>query len=103
MSVRRSYVTRNMRACSVSVMCALTACGGPPTPGPISDLRLEEVASGLSNPLYLTAPAGDPRLFVVEQEGRIRIVQDGQLLPAPFLDITSRVASGGEMGLLGLA
>ncbi len=88
--------------------CALAAClgnqpGGPPLPGETGNLELQLVASGLSSPLYLTAPAGDPRLFIVEQEGRIRIVQAGQLLAQPFLDIRDRVASGGEEGLLGLA
>ena len=43
------------------------------------------------------------RLFVVEQAGRIRVVRDGNLLGASFLDIASRVSSGGERGLLGLA
>lgn len=46
---------------------------------------------------------GSGRLFIVEQAGRIRIVKDGELLPEPFLDITDRVESGGERGLLGLA
>lgn len=68
-----------------------------------SGLRLEQVASGLSSPLYLTAPPSDPRLFIVEQPGRIRIVRDGQLLATPFLDIRSRIRSGGERGLLSVA
>ena len=46
---------------------------------------------------------GSGRLFVVEQPGRIRIVANGALAPAPFLDIASRLLSGGERGLLGLA
>lgn len=61
------------------------------------------MASGLANPLYLTAPAGDPRLFVVEQDGRIWIVQNNQRLSTPFLDINPIVRSGGEQGLLSLA
>lgn len=73
---------------------------GPPAP---VQLALEEVATGLQQPVYLTSPADDGRLFVVEQSGRIRIVANGQLLPQPFLDISSRVSSGGERGLLGLA
>lgn len=62
------------------------------------------IESELQSPVYLTH-AGDQsgRLFVVEQEGRIRIVEDWQLLRRPFLDITSRVHYGGERGLLGLA
>jgi glucose/arabinose dehydrogenase len=47
---------------------------------------------------------GSGRLFVIEKVGRIRIIQDGQLLQASFLDITDRVgSSGNEQGLLGLA
>jgi glucose/arabinose dehydrogenase len=67
-------------------------------------LTLTQVAGGLSNPLFLTAPANDTRLFVVEQPGRIRIVKNGQLLATPFLDIaalTSFVA-GSERGLLSM-
>jgi glucose/arabinose dehydrogenase len=63
------------------------------------------ISSGLQHPLFLTH-AGDRsgRLFVVEQPGRIRIIRNGSLLPAPFLDITHRVrSSGAEQGLLGLA
>jgi glucose/arabinose dehydrogenase len=66
-------------------------------------LRVEPLASGLSNPLFLTAPASDPRLFILEQPGRIRIVENGTLLPTPFLDLVGQISSGGERGLLGLA
>ena len=66
-------------------------------------LTLEPVASGLQSPVHLTAPPGDPRLFIVEQPGRIRIVERGVLLEAPFLDLTDRVRSGGERGLLSVA
>jgi glucose/arabinose dehydrogenase len=66
-------------------------------------LRLQEVVSGLEAPVFLTAPANDPRLFIVEQRGRIRIVKNGALLPDPFLDVTARVNYGGERGLLSLA
>lgn len=66
--------------------------------------HLQQVASGLSSPLYLTAPPGDvSRLFIVEQTGAIRIVKDGTLLGVPFLDISAQVVVGGEQGLLGLA
>ncbi len=85
---------------------ALLACGGSSTmPPPVSgNLRLVPVASGLASPLYLTAPPGDvQRLFIVEQLGRIRIVQNGVLRDTTFLDITSRITSGGEQGLLSVA
>ncbi len=76
----------------------VTVSGGPGT------LGLQPVASGLSNPVFLTAPAGDTaRLFVVEKTGRIRIIKHGVLLPTPFLDLTDSVTTGSEQGLLGLA
>ena len=53
--------------------------------------------------MYLTAPAGDPRLFIVEKGGAIRIVKDGALLEAPFLSLADKVSTGDEQGLLGLA
>ena len=83
----------------------LAACGnGGNTTGTGSAVRLEEVARGLSFPLYLTAPPGDQsRLFIVEKTGRIRIVKDGTLLTAPFLDVSSQISNGSEQGLLGLA
>jgi len=69
-------------------------------------LRTELVAAGLNRPVFLTAPPGDfQRLFIVEQQGRIRILQNGMLLTQPFLDFigTGVVSFGGEMGMLGLA
>ena len=83
--------------------CSNSPAGAPPPTG--TSLRLLPiVTSGLSSPVYLAAPPGDTaRLFVVEQPGRIRVVQHGQLLGTPFLDITSRVLSGGEEGLLSVA
>ncbi len=62
------------------------------------------VASGLSAPLHVTAPALDPnRLFVVEQGGTIRLVKNGILQPQAFLDIGDRISCCGERGLLSLA
>ncbi len=71
----------------------------------LADIRVERIASGLSRPLYVTAPRDDDRLFVVEQHtGRIRILDrlTGQAAAAPFLDVDG-LATGGEQGLLGLA
>ncbi|HEX2250377.1 MAG TPA: PQQ-dependent sugar dehydrogenase [Gemmatimonadales bacterium] len=84
---------------------AASGCGSESEPGigQGTGARLEEIASGLSSPLYLTAPPGDPRLFIVQQTGVIRVVQDGALLPTPFLDLSNQVSVGGEQGLLGLA
>jgi hypothetical protein len=78
------------------------ATGVDTTPIQIS-LGVQEVASGFAAPLYVTTPTGDSRLFVVEQGGRIKIIKNGQVLATPFLDITSRVSSGGERGLLSVA
>lgn len=66
------------------------------------------VAGGFSRPVYVTShPADATVLFVVEQKGVIRIIDDGNVQPAPFLDITDRVhtpvSPGDERGLLGLA
>ena len=66
-------------------------------------LAVEQVASGLDQPVYLTAPEGEPRLFIVEQTGRIRIVENGRVLNEPFLDIVGKVRAGGEQGLLSVA
>jgi glucose/arabinose dehydrogenase len=70
---------------------------------PATGLRLVEVAHGLDRPLYVTAPAGDPRLFIVEQGGRVKIVKDGRVLARPFIDLSDRLRSGGERGLLSIA
>ena len=94
----------------------LNACGGGggsdtsnPPPNPPTNLQLEllPVASGLRQPLDLQdAMDGSGRLFVVEQRGSIRVIENGTLLSAPFLDLSAVpgfVVSGGEQGLLGLA
>ncbi|WP_332862824.1 PQQ-dependent sugar dehydrogenase [Janthinobacterium svalbardensis] len=66
-------------------------------------LALQEVASGLDAPIFLTAPPGDSRLFIVERPGRIRVLQNGNLLATPFLDISPLTTTNGERGLLSLA
>ena len=79
-------------------------CGaGTPVPGTPA-LATALVVRGLSGPLDLQVAPGDrSRLFVVEQPGRIRVIRDGVLVATPFLDISGRISSGGERGLLGLA
>jgi hypothetical protein len=68
-------------------------------------IRLEEVAAaGINQPIYLASPPGDAtRIFVAERPGRIRVIQNGQVLPAPFLDVTARVSTTGERGVLSFA
>ncbi len=66
--------------------------------------RFRAVVSGLADPVYVTATPTEPgRLSVVEQAGRIVVVENGHRRPAPFLDIRSQVESGGEQGLLSMA
>ena len=63
----------------------------------------QEIASNLTRPVDLQAD-GSGRLFIIEKTGRIRILENGQILPDPFLDIDDRVNdTSNEMGLLGLA
>jgi glucose/arabinose dehydrogenase len=81
-----------------------TATEQPPPPPPGSDsIILTPLVTGLDLPLYLTVPAGDQRLFIVEKTGRIRIVKEGALLPTPFLDLSGAVSTGSEQGLLSMA
>lgn len=70
-----------------------------------SAIALEKMVTGLSQPIVLVPGVeGESRLYVLEQAGRVRIIQGGQLLEEPFLDLTDRVLStGAEQGLLGLA
>jgi len=66
--------------------------------------ELQSVITGLTSPLYVThAHDGTNRLFILEQAGRIRVVQPGASTSTVFLDIVNQVLSGGERGLLGLA
>lgn len=69
------------------------------------NLKLTQVASGYDRPIWVGSPPGDTdRLFVAEQDGRINIIKSGSKVATPFLDIVSKVESGGnEQGLLGLA
>ncbi|MDH3470419.1 MAG: PQQ-dependent sugar dehydrogenase [Acidimicrobiia bacterium] len=70
---------------------------------PLLGLELEVVASDIDRPIFVTAPPGDGRLFIVSQGGSI-LIYDGELATEPFLDIRADVESGGlEQGLLGLA
>ena len=65
---------------------------------------LEPVLTNLTSPVYVThAGDGSQRLFVLEQAGRILVLEPGAVVPSVFLDIQSRILSGGERGLLGLA
>jgi glucose/arabinose dehydrogenase len=67
-------------------------------------LKPIQVAGGFDLPIHVThAGDGSGRLFVVEQPGRIRILRNGGVVAAPFLDISGRVTCCGETGLLSVA
>jgi glucose/arabinose dehydrogenase len=102
-----------LRALLLTPLLVIAGCFGgsgqsmPPATalGPGADFKLQAVpgADGLPSPMDLQAPAGDARLFVATREGRISIVQNGVLLTTPFLDISARVTTDGEAGLISFA
>jgi glucose/arabinose dehydrogenase len=65
--------------------------------------ELKLISDSFEAPLYATSPPGDPRLFVVEQNGAIRVLEDGAVKTQPFLDIHDLLSISAERGLLGLA
>jgi len=67
-------------------------------------ITLRQVASGLHLPLDVVDAGDAPgRLYVVQQDGLIMVVDRGTVRPTPFLDLSGRIASGGERGLLSMA
>lgn len=67
-------------------------------------LTVQRVVSGFSSPLGVThAGDGTGRLFVVQRDGLIRVVQSRRIVSGSFIDARSRVEAGGERGLLGMA
>lgn len=66
-------------------------------------ITLKPFLTGLSSPVFLTnARDGSQRLFIVQQGGIIKVVQPGSTTPTNFINISSKISSGGELGLLGL-
>jgi glucose/arabinose dehydrogenase len=91
-----------MKLLTLLVLTLLVPLAAPAQEAPVA-LTAKLITDQLERPIFATAPAGDPRLFVVEQTGRIRILADGVLADAPFLDLSASISIGGERGLLGLA
>jgi glucose/arabinose dehydrogenase len=94
------------------------AGGAPPEPPPagalapnceapegdVPNLAVELVAGGISEPIHLKGVTGDDsRLMILEKRGAVRVVADGVLQEAPFLDFSGQVANQNERGALGLA
>ncbi len=97
-----------MRRFQTTLGIALSFCIvgiSPPSMAQIpDDLTFVTIASGFNSPVAIRhAGDGSGRLFVVEQDGVIQVIDGGVVQPSPFLDINDLVASGGELGLLGLA
>lgn len=75
-----------------------------PTARPGEGISLAPIASGLDRPLDVVDAGDEPgRLYVVEQGGLVRVVEQGTVRSTSFLDLSDRITSGGERGLLGLA
>jgi glucose/arabinose dehydrogenase len=92
-------MSRACRAAVLSLVVANVVSIAAQTP-----LRPRIFASGFTNPLaFVQDPTDRTTQFVVEQEGRIRVVQNGVPVDADFLDLRGAITSGGERGLLGLA
>lgn len=85
-------------SCVLSLLCVSLAQAQN------SNLQLQPVLTGLSSPVLVTnARDGRNRLFIVEQTGKIKVLQPGATTATEFLNIQSKIVSGGERGLLGLA
>ncbi len=101
---------KNARSSTCTLLAALVAAVAL-VPAPVeagelpADLALELIGSGFVSPVAVrNAGDGSGRLFVVEKQGLVLVIDGGVIQPVPFLDITDRVdSSGGEQGLLGLA
>jgi glucose/arabinose dehydrogenase len=110
--------TRRRRQSAVAAVLAQAAliagCGGgsdsdgttataAPQPQGSGQVKLAKVGD-FEQPVYITQPPGSEDLYVVEREGTVRIVRDGQVVSTPALDISDRVtADGEEQGFLSIA
>jgi len=94
-----------MPGLALLAMATLLPAALQPIPAQASvNYTLSLVASGLNQPVYMAGPPGDyQRYFIVEKGGVIRVFASGRLLQTPFLNISSRVSTDGERGLLSMA
>jgi glucose/arabinose dehydrogenase len=105
LSMRRGWCAAILFLLACSGAAAQFVCDGVAEAGN-TDLQAVTVASGLSAPMGVVSPPGDDdRLYVFEQGGTIRLKKRGDPpgTTSLFLDISARVKSGGEQGLLGMA
>ena len=89
--------------CRRAILAALAALLLlPATASGAALVPLAAPGSFASEPVFATSPPGDPRVFIVERDGGVRIVKDGVLLPTPFLTVPN-VDTEVERGLLSIA
>ena len=89
-----------MRRLAASVLLAI-ACTVTPA---FAQLTRQAVVTGLENPLSFAQDPSQPNVqLVIEKAGRIRVIESGVLRDEPYLDLTSKVLTTGENGVLGLA
>ncbi len=88
----------------VTSAAPIEPCHEPRAEAAMPAILFDDVATGFRDPVHVTAAFdGSGRLFVVEQQGVIRILDKGRTLSEPLLDIAHKTESGGEKGLLSVA
>jgi glucose/arabinose dehydrogenase len=102
----------------LTALCVLISCKSnnnpqpdndntnPPALGKYTIVQAFPNIAAITNPVELTSPNdGTNRIFVASVKGAIHVFANAADVSAKniFLDITSKVASGGELGFLGLA
>lgn len=85
--------------CAAAVLVSHVAAGTA-----LAQIRTALVASGLTQPVAFVQAPSDPTVqVIVQQDGRVRVLKDGVLQAADYLDLRAVVRNAGEQGLLGLA
>lgn len=92
---------RSVPAMAALVLVMLGAAAVRPARAELSAVL---VASGFTRPVgFIQHPSNALVQLILEQGGRVRVIENGQIRATDFLDLTSEIASAGEQGLLGLA
>src|SRR5260221_9612094 len=97
----RSGILRGMKIILLAVALA-TFPIGLFAAEPLPRVQLEPLLTGLENPLYISHH-NTPRIYIVQQTGKVLIYENGQLRKKPFLDLSKKVNEDYECGLLSIA